>query len=103
MAEPISSFVESSGRGPTTRRREKSCQWLRGLWSTRICWPATTRGCALSQRSGRPGMFDLLRTREGFLGPIARVVEAALRTTDELMPDHVMVVGAWCRDILHSA
>src|SRR5262245_65238016 len=48
-------------------------------------------------------MIDLLRVPAGFLDPIARVVEAALATTDELTPDHVMIVGASCRDILHRA
>lgn len=48
-------------------------------------------------------MLDLSNTRNGFLDPVARVVDAALRVTDELSPDEVMVVGAWCRDILHSA
>jgi predicted nucleotidyltransferase len=48
-------------------------------------------------------MLDLHRVPDGFLDPIARVVEAALSTTEELEPDHVMVVGAWSRDILHSA
>jgi predicted nucleotidyltransferase len=48
-------------------------------------------------------LLDLSNTRNGFLDPVARVVDAALRVTDELSPDEVMVVGAWCRDILHSA
>jgi predicted nucleotidyltransferase len=48
-------------------------------------------------------MLDLTATPDGFLEPLARVVDAALAVTDELTPGAVMVVGAWCRDILHSA
>jgi hypothetical protein len=39
-------------------------------------------------------MFDLRKVAEGFVDPIARVVEAALSVTDELMSEHVMIVGA---------
>ena len=48
-------------------------------------------------------MLDLAKAPDGFLDPVARVVEAALAVTADLSPDEVMVVGAWCRDILHSA
>lgn len=48
-------------------------------------------------------MVDLHRVPDGFVHPIARVVEAALSATDALMSDHIMIVGAWCRDILHHA
>lgn len=48
-------------------------------------------------------MLDLTNTPDGFLGPVARVVEAALDAADELSSDDVMLVGAWCRDTLHSA
>ena len=48
-------------------------------------------------------MLDLAKAPDGFLDPVTRVVEAALAVTAELSPDEVMVVGAWCRDILHSA
>lgn len=48
-------------------------------------------------------MLDLTNTPDGFLGPVARVVEAALDATDDLSSDDVMLVGAWCRDILHRA
>jgi predicted nucleotidyltransferase len=48
-------------------------------------------------------MLDLHRVPDGLVDPITRVVEAALLATRELTPDHIMVVGAWCRDILHSA
>ncbi|MGH3384030.1 MAG: hypothetical protein ACRDO1_05590 [Nocardioidaceae bacterium] len=45
----------------------------------------------------------MTKAPNGFLDPVARVVDAALAVTGELSPDEVMVVGAWCRDILHSA
>jgi len=45
----------------------------------------------------------LSRTPDGFLGPISRVVDAALYQGDGLRADDVMIVGAWCRDILHHA
>lgn len=48
-------------------------------------------------------MLNLHETPTGFLDPITRVVEAALDAADGLNQDDVMVVGAWCRDILHSA
>lgn len=48
-------------------------------------------------------MRELEITPEGFLDPIANVVEAALAQADELRPDNVMVVGAWCRDVWHRA
>jgi predicted nucleotidyltransferase len=38
----------------------------------------------------------------GFHGHIAGVVKAALNATKRLTPDHIMVVGACCRDILHD-
>lgn len=48
-------------------------------------------------------MLDLAKVPDGFLEPVARVVEAALAVTNDLAPEEVMVVGAWCRDILHCA
>lgn len=48
-------------------------------------------------------MLDLARTPNGFLDPITRVVEAALEDAAGLQPENVMVVGAWCRDIMHTA
>lgn len=48
-------------------------------------------------------MLELSATPDGFLDPITHVVETALAHTDGLTLDDVMVVGAWCRDILHSA
>jgi predicted nucleotidyltransferase len=48
-------------------------------------------------------MLDLANTPDALIDPVARVVEAALAATAELSPGGVMVVGAWCRDILHSA
>lgn len=47
-------------------------------------------------------MLDLAKVPNGFLDPVARVVAAALALTNDLSPGEVMVVGAWCRDILHS-
>jgi len=48
-------------------------------------------------------LLELSATPDGFLDPITHVVETALAHTDGLTLDDVMVVGAWCRDILHSA
>jgi predicted nucleotidyltransferase len=48
-------------------------------------------------------MLDLTATPDDFLDPVARVIKAALAVTNHLSPEEVMVVGAWCRDILHSA
>jgi predicted nucleotidyltransferase len=48
-------------------------------------------------------LLDMANAPEGFLDPVARVVEAALAVTEELSAREVMVVGACCRDILHSA
>ena len=47
-------------------------------------------------------MLDLTNAPEGLLDPVARVVEAALAVTEDLSAREVMVVGACCRDILHS-
>lgn len=48
-------------------------------------------------------MLDLSKIPDGFLDPIARVVEAILDTAGDLVPDDVMLVGASCRDVLHTA
>ena len=48
-------------------------------------------------------MLDLTNVPDYFLDPVARIVETALSVTDDLSPAEVMVVGAWCRDILHRA
>jgi len=48
-------------------------------------------------------MLDLSSVPNALIDPITRVVEAALLTTRELASDQIMIVGAWCRDILHSA
>jgi predicted nucleotidyltransferase len=48
-------------------------------------------------------MLELRNASHALLSPVARVVEAAISATNELTPDHVMVMGAWCRDIVHSA
>lgn len=47
-------------------------------------------------------MLNVHKTPPGFLDPITRVVEAAPNAADGLNQDDVMVVGAWCRDILRS-
>jgi hypothetical protein len=54
-------------------------------------------------KNGGPALLELSEASDGFLDPIAPVVETALAHADGLTPDDVMVVGAWCRDILHSA
>lgn len=47
-------------------------------------------------------MLDLTRTPDSVLAPIAAVVKA-LDRAEGLAPGDIMVVGACCRDILHSA
>jgi predicted nucleotidyltransferase len=48
-------------------------------------------------------MLDMSRAPHDLLHHIAQVVEAAVAAAEGLKPDHIMVVGAWCRDILHNA
>lgn len=48
-------------------------------------------------------MLDVSRIAEGFLDPIARVVEKMREHVPDLVPDRVMLVGAWCRDLFHAA
>lgn len=48
-------------------------------------------------------MLDLSRIAEGFLDPIARVVEDMRVHATQIDPDRIMLVGAWCRDTLHAA
>lgn len=48
-------------------------------------------------------MLDLTKIPDGFLDPIARVVEAILDKAGDLVPDDIMLVGASCRDVLHNA
>jgi predicted nucleotidyltransferase len=48
-------------------------------------------------------MLELRNASHALLSPVARVVEAAISATNGLTPDHVMVMGAWCHDIVHSA
>lgn len=48
-------------------------------------------------------MLDLASAPTELLDPVNRVVVAATRSVDTLDPASVMVVGAWCRDILHRA
>jgi predicted nucleotidyltransferase len=48
-------------------------------------------------------MLDLTNTPPSLLDPISKVVAAAIDAAEELAADQVMIVGACCRDILHSA
>lgn len=48
-------------------------------------------------------MLDVSGIAEGFLDPIARVVEEMREHAPGIDPDRVMLVGAWCRDTLHAA
>ena len=43
------------------------------------------------------------RISEGFLDPIARVVEQMREHAPGIDPAQVMLVGAWCRDTLHAS
>src|ERR1035437_6264134 len=74
-----------------------------GRWCTPTWSPVTTLGCEPSQGNGGTTLLDLTNAPGGLLDPVARVVEAALAVTEELSAREVMVVGAGCRDILHSA
>jgi predicted nucleotidyltransferase len=47
-------------------------------------------------------LLDMSRVVEGFLDPIARVVEAMREQAPEINSDEIMLVGAWCRDTLHA-
>src|SRR5215207_7014593 len=62
-----------------------------------------THECAKLQRSGGNELLDLRRPSEDFLKPLVRVVETAREHALDLAPDRIMLVGAWCRDILHAA
>lgn len=48
-------------------------------------------------------MLNMDRVSEEFLGPITRVVEQMRVHAPAIAPDEVMLVGAWCRDTLHTA
>lgn len=48
-------------------------------------------------------MLDLTRVPDDLLEPAARVVDTVLATGQPLAPADVMIVGAWCRNILHRA
>jgi predicted nucleotidyltransferase len=48
-------------------------------------------------------MREMSRAPHDHLHHIAQVVEAAVAAAEGLKPDHIMVVGAWCRDILHNS
>jgi predicted nucleotidyltransferase len=47
-------------------------------------------------------LLDLTKIPNGFLDPITRVVGAILDKAGDLVPDDVMLVGASCRDVLHT-
>jgi predicted nucleotidyltransferase len=53
--------------------------------------------------SGENALLDLAGISDDLRKPVTKVVEAALDANCELSPEKVMVVGAWCRDIIHSA
>ena len=48
-------------------------------------------------------MLNLSRISEGFLDPIAQVVQVAVECAPDLSADRVMLVGAWCRDVFQVA
>ena len=48
-------------------------------------------------------MLELDRVPPTVLSPVLRVVRAAVAQADGLTPQDIMLVGACCRDILHSA
>lgn len=48
-------------------------------------------------------MLDLTQVPDDFLAPTARVVDAVPSASQWLAPGDVMLVGAWCRNILHHA
>lgn len=48
-------------------------------------------------------MLDLTRLPDAALAPLARVVDVVLEADTGLSPDRLMVVGAYCRDLLHRA
>jgi predicted nucleotidyltransferase len=48
-------------------------------------------------------LLDLTKTPDDVLDPVTRVVGAILDIAGELVPDDVMLVGATCRDVLHTA
>lgn len=48
-------------------------------------------------------MLDLSNLSDAFVDPLACVVETAREHAPELSPDRMMLVGAWCRDIMHAA
>jgi predicted nucleotidyltransferase len=47
-------------------------------------------------------VLELSRARS-LLSRVTPVVDAAVETTPQLQSDSIMIVGAWCRDILHNA
>src|SRR5665647_3184597 len=87
----------------TAMARWRGCARRLGRWCTPTWSPVTTRVCEPSQGNGGTALLDLTNAPEGFLDPVARVVEAALAVTAELSALEVMLVGPCYRDILHGA
>jgi predicted nucleotidyltransferase len=54
------------------------------------------------QNNGGIALLELSRARNLF-SQVACVVEAVLQAAQQLHADRIMIVGAWCRDILHTA
>lgn len=48
-------------------------------------------------------MLDLTSIADGFLDPIELVIRQLRREVPAIDPDRIMLVGAWCRDVLHVA
>ena len=48
-------------------------------------------------------MLDLSSTPDSLLDPLIHVIESALSRAEGFTSADLMVVGAWCRDILHHA
>lgn len=48
-------------------------------------------------------MLDFGRVPDGLLVPVANVVDVVLAAVPHLAPSGVMLVGAWCRNVLHRA
>lgn len=48
-------------------------------------------------------MLDVSRPTEELIDPLVRIVETMYEHAPELSQDRVMLVGAWCRDVIHAA
>ena len=47
--------------------------------------------------------MDFDRLTDDFLSPLVQVVRTAQEHAPDLSPDSVMLVGAWCRDVIHAS